>query len=368
MAGPGIRALEMARALHRKGHRIAVLARHMEPGFTGRGIAFAGRSSFFSLLSWIQRSDVIILPGRPLSLFLSILLRKKIIIDQYDPVIFEFLEHVPNEFSGKVRNRLMLFLWKARQRMILRFGKGFLVANDRQKYFLGGQLAIKGYRNKLNSVTVLPFGLPGTQPVKTRTVLRGVKIKDSDFLIVWGGGIWGWFDPFTLLEALAKIAAKRNDIKAYFPGINPPSPDSRAMVTGNFMSKAQALGLLDTTVFINAGWTAYEDRADYLLEADAGISLHRDSLETSFAFRTRMLDYLWAGLPVIASKGDSWADEIEQKGMGITVPCGDADAAARAIVRMADDAAFRARCREQARSVAAEYTWDRLVERLGTML
>jgi glycosyltransferase involved in cell wall biosynthesis len=298
-------------------------------------------------------------------ILLSLLFRRKLIFDQYDPVIFEFLERRTVSFAGRLGNGIMLLLWELRQRIVLQFGDGFLVANEKQKDLLIGQLTILGHMNKLGSITVLPFGLPDSQPVKTRPVLRGTKIKETDFLLVWGGGIWDWFDPLTLLRALAKIKTKRDDIKVYFPGLRPPSPDSRKMaVVEDFLAEARRLGLLESTVFVNAEWTPYEQRADYLLEADAGVSLHKDSLETRFAFRTRMLDYIWAGLPIIASKGDSWADLIEQRGLGLTADSGDVDAVVSAVIKMADDRVFRGRCREQAKAVAGEYAWDTLADRL----
>lgn len=365
MAGPGIRSWEMACALTRKGHQTAVLARYSASGFSRDPSPSIGTASFLNLITQIRRSDIVIQPGSPLALFFSVLFRRKIIFDQYDPVIFEFLEHHPAGFAARLKKRVMLLLWRIRQRLILRFGSGFLVANEKQKDLLIGQLSALGHLDKLASVVVLPFGLPETKPVKRHAVIRGTKIKESDFLLVWGGGIWDWFDPFTLLEALAKIAAQRPDIKVYFPGINPPSPDSRKLaVVEEFLAQARKLDLLDTTVFVNRDWTPYEERADYLLEADAGISLHRDSLETRFAFRTRMLDYLWAGLPVIASRGDCWAEEIDRRGLGITVACGDVDATARAVVRMADDKGFRRECSARVKALGGEYSWDALAERI----
>ncbi len=362
MAGPGIRYWEMARAFEQKGHSSAILSRHLEEGFSG-GVTFVGKASFFNLIRWIWRSDYVVQTGRPLSIFLSILFRKKSIYDQYDPVIFELLEIRPSGWDGKLRVQSLLLLWKIRQRLILRFGKRFLVANEKQKDLLIGQMTMIGHVDKLASITILPFGLPKTKPRKNRVILRGSKIKETDFLLVWGGGIWDWFDPFTLLDALSKLSAQRDDIKVYFPGINPPSPDSRKMaVKDAFLKKAVALGLLDTAIFVNSGWTAYEERADYLLEADAGISLHYNSMETRFAFRTRMLDYLWVGLPIIASKGDSWADIIDQMGLGITVAPEDADGLANAIVKIAGDRQFRNQCRVRVQIHAADYEWDKLVE------
>jgi len=365
MAGPGIRYWEMASALERKGYQAVILARHVESGFSNNRITFLGVTSFLNLISWIRRSDCIIQPGRPLSILFSLLFRKKVIFDQYDPVIFEFLERNPASWKDRIQKRAMLLLWKVRQHIILRFGSIFLAANEKQKDFLIGQLTILGHAYKLDSVVIVPFGLSAGKPVKMRQVLRGNKIQDTDFLLVWGGGIWDWFDPFTLLQALVRIKSQRDDIKVYFPGLRPPSPDSRKMaVVEDFLAEARRLGLLETSVFLNPDWTPYEQRADYLLEADAGISLHKDSMETRFAFRTRMLDYLWACLPIIASKGDSWADIIEREGLGITVHSGDVDGVVNAILKMAEDKELRAACRRHALPVAEAYQWDSLAENL----
>jgi len=250
--------------------------------------------------------------------------------------------------------------------MILKFGHGFLVANEKQKDFLIGQLTVLGHAKKLDTVIVLPFGLPDRKPGKSQPVLRGSRIKETDFLLIWGGGIWDWFDPITLLHALAKIASQRNDIKTYFPGLMPPNPDSRKMAAvDHFLSEARRLGLLDTTLFVNTGWTSYDARGNYLLEADAGISLHRDSIEARFAFRTRILDYLWAGLPIVASKGDSWAEQIDANGLGITVPCENAEAVKHAILKMADDKVFRQQCKQRVLSLVPGYVWDNLVTRMN---
>ncbi len=365
MAGPGIRSQELAQALARKGHKAALLARRVDPGASGEGLSFVGRASFRNLVARIRRAEIVVLPGRPLAILLCILFRKTIVFDQYDPVIFEFLERRASSLGAKIGKGLLLFLWRMRQRLIIRFGDAFLVANEKQKDFLIGQMALRGRGERMERIAVLPFGLPDAGPVKKKRVLRGTVIADTDFLLVWGGGIWEWFDPFTLLAALAEIAKTRSNIKAYFPGIRPPNPDSRKMaVTEAFLAEARTQDLLDRIVFVNKDWTPYADRAEYLLEADAGISLHKDGLETRFAFRTRILDYLWAGLPVIASQGDGWAEVIEREGIGTTVPCGDAGAVARAVTALADDRSARAQCRENAQRIAASYSWDCLADRM----
>ena len=89
----------------------------------------------------------------------------------------------------------------------------------------------------------------------------------------------------------------------------------------------------------------YDDRQNFLLEADIGVSTHLDHVETEFSFRTRILDYLWASLPVVATGGDSFGDIIDARGVGLTVPPGDVDALEDALFRLLDDAELAASCR-----------------------
>src|SRR6185295_17244970 len=51
-------------------------------------------------------------------------------------------------------------------------------------------------------------------------------------------------------------------------------------------------------------WVAYEARGAWLLDADLAVSAHKPSLEAELAFRTRLLDCLWAALPAACTSGD----------------------------------------------------------------
>jgi len=87
-------------------------------------------------------------------------------------------------------------------------------------------------------------------------------------------------------------------------------------------------------------------------------------VETAFSFRTRILDYIWAGLPVVATEGDTFATLIDQEGLGITVPAGDVDALEEALFRLLDDGAMAAECRRNLARVAPGFTWGRVLEPL----
>ncbi len=130
--------------------------------------------------------------------------------------------------------------------------------------------------------------------------------------------------------------------------------------------RARALDLLNRIVFFG-DWVPYNDRQNYLLEADLGISLHRDGLESHFAFRTRLLDYIWAGLPMVVTRGDSLADLVEQRKLGRVVPAGDAATLAAAILELLAGQA-RAESASRFAAVAAEFTWEKAVQPIARFL
>ena len=207
-------------------------------------------------------------------------------------------------------------------------GDFFICASTKQRDFWLGQLSALGRINPqtydgdetLESlITVVPFGLPDTAPVHTRDVVKGVVpgIGPNDKVIIWGGGVYNWFDPITLLHAVDLLRRRRPDVRLFFLGLrhpNPEVPEMRMAVAAR--RTADELGLAGSHVFFNEEWVPYDERQNYLLEADVAVSTHLDHVETAFSFRTRILDYLWGGVPIVATEGDALADIIDAKGLG----------------------------------------------------
>jgi hypothetical protein len=120
-------------------------------------------------------------------------------------------------------------------------------------------------------------------------------------------------------------------------------------------------GLTGKHVFFNEEWVRYDDRSNYLMDADVGVSNHLDHVETAFSFRTRMLDYLWASLPMVCTQGDVFAALVDARGLGLTVAPGDVEGLADALERVLYDEVFAQRCRDAVRETAPEYHWERVL-------
>jgi glycosyltransferase involved in cell wall biosynthesis len=120
---------------------------------------------------------------------------------------------------------------------------------------------------------------------------------------------------------------------------------------------AVELGVEGREVLFNDDWVPYDERGAWLLEADAGVSTHHVHLETTLSFRTRILDYLWAGLPIVLTEGDAFADLVRDEGLGIVVPADDADALADALARVLADSTEVQTWRANVARVRERFTW-----------
>ncbi len=178
-------------------------------------------------------------------------------------------------------------------------------------------------------------------------------------MIIWGGGIYNWFDPLVLIEAVAIARRAHPNLRLFFLGASHPNPNIPTMkMAVEARKRADDLGLTGEAVFFNDSWVPYNDRADFLLDADLGVSTHYDHLETAFSFRTRILDYLWASLPIISTDGDTFADIIRDNDLGRVVPPEDVDALAAAIEELLYDAEARDRIAGNVAAYASEHTWQ----------
>ena len=71
-----------------------------------------------------------------------------------------------------------------------------------------------------------------------------------------------------------------------------------------------------------------------------------------------------AGKPIVATAVPSVLEILRPEGNSVVVPLDDAEEFLRVLVLVLGDPGLCARVSEQARADAAEYTWERRVERI----
>jgi glycosyltransferase involved in cell wall biosynthesis len=210
-------------------------------------------------------------------------------------------------------------------------------------------------RERLDCV---PFGLPSEPPVAGGAGARArfPQLRSEDELILWNGGIWAWLDPCAAVRAVGLLRARRPRAKLVFMGAS--TMPAAVQAEREARELARSLGLLGEQVLFNDEWVPYERRADWLLEADCVLSTQADHLETRFAFRTRLLDALWAGVPIVCTAGDELGERVQRERLGASVPPGDPEAIAAALEDVLEQG--RAAYSERLREAAASYAWPRV--------
>ncbi|WIE74623.1 glycosyltransferase [Curtobacterium sp. MCSS17_007] len=375
MAGPAIRATNMAKQLSGE-HDVRVISltrsSQIDPAYEVVTVPHRHPRQMVEHEAW---ADVIIVQGHALRLFPVLESTAKIlVVDVYDPLHLEQLEQGRSE-DVDAWDRQILDASDTLNHQ-LELGDYFICASERQRLFWLGQLAGSGRVNartysrdpELRSlIGVVPFGLSSTPPVHTDNVVKGVVpgIGPDDKLVVWGGGIYDWFDPITLVRSMGELAARRPEVRLFFMGVQHPNPDVPEMdIVAKVRAESDALGLTGKNVFFNESWIPYEERGAYLAEADAGVSTHYEHLETTFSFRTRILDYLWATLPIVTTGGDSFAELVDAEGLGVVVPEQDVTALADALETVLFDAPARGRFVQNVARVREQFTWENVLEPL----
>lgn len=379
MAGPGIRYYELGCVLHRHTRlTLAAPAGSVLPPGAPTGLHMItyerGEKGEHRLYNAARACTVMIVQGNLLYDFPRLkTLTSCIVVDLYDPFLLaniQFRKHQEME-ERQYYNKLEIDIINEQ----LFLGDFFICGSEKQRDYWLGTLSTVGRINPANNDTdpsfrnlidLTPFGLPQQPPQHRHPVLKGVHagIAATDKVLIWGGGIWEWFDAPTLLRAMAAIVQQRQDVKLYFMGVkhpNPVIPTVRAVQVA--IDLARELDLLDKYVFFN-DWTPYEDRQDYLMEADLGVSLHLDHIETRFSLRTRIFDYIWASLPIVTTEGDSMSELVQQHDLGRVVGVADVEQVTNTILEMLDQPDLRLSFRAAFEKVQPEMTWEKVTQPL----
>jgi len=370
MAGPGIRAWHIAQALAREHDVRLVTTVRCELTHADFPVQHADDAGLQAHVHW---ADVVIFQGHIMENHPWLRRVNKIIVaDIYDPIHLEVLEQARDQPAPARRLSARLAVETLNDQLAR--GDFFMCASDKQRDFWLGQLSGIGRLNpssydsseNLESlISVVPFGVNDEAPVATEKVLKGVVpgIGPDDKVVLWGGGVYNWFDPITLLHAVDRLRKRVPELRLYFMGLRHPNPGVPAMqMAVRTQRLAEELELVGTHVFFNEDWVEYDTRQNYLLEADIGVSTHLDHVETAFSFRTRILDYLWASLPIVATRGDSFAEVIEQRKLGITVEPNDVEALEAALHALLTDEELAASCRAAIAEHVAEFRWSKALE------
>lgn len=372
LAGPAIRALAMARVLDAAGHD--VLVHSTGAAASASGLVASGRLTEGEATSVARRADVVVVQGDVLSTHPGLGQGEGVLVsDLYDPFELEGLVQgadLPPRARYAATRRALHVLSAQLERADL-----FLCASERQRLFWLGHLDAAGRINPATYDTdptlasllaIVPFGIEAEPPTRTGPGLRGTLpgLDDGSRIVLWGGGVYDWLDPLPVIEATSMLLADVPELRLVFMGTAHPNP---AVPVPDMLQRARSLvGKLDIerAVVFHDGWVPYAERHNVLLDAEVGVSGHLPHVEALFAYRTRILDYVWCGLPTVTTAGDALGDLVEAEGLGVAVPPGDPAAVADALRALLLDDERSTQVRAAVAAAAPAMRWSTVLQPL----
>ncbi len=358
MAGMGIRALELARALQGEFDvRLLVPNDPADASGVASGVSVVSAPPG-QLAAAARNADAAIVSGHAANWWFHQVPELPVAVDLYDPFFIENLHYTPTLGEGTaVHDRATFELALAR-------GDFFLCACAEQRLFYAGALYARGRIGPRNFpedpalsrlLAVVPFGVPGEPAAGDRAAGRRAVGVAAEGPLVLFGGIYDWYEPDLLLEAWPGVTRRHPDAKLLF--FENPNPESTPQkVYARARERARAIDPHGKSILFSP-WLPYMARADLYAAVDVLVSISSGGLETDLAFRTRLLDAAWGGVCSLAVGGGPLARELEEAGAGRRV-VPTASALAEALAALLADPPEREKAGAASRRFAATRAWS----------
>ncbi len=244
-------------------------------------------------------------------------------------------------------------------------GDRFSACAEAQRLALIGELAACGRLNRLTAghdlARVIPPGSAFADFRKTASVVRGAEAPEDAVIVLWAGGFNTWTDIRTLHAGLAEAMGR--DERLHFVSFGGAIPGHCEGVYPEF-ERLVAEGPHNERFHL-MGWVDPQTVQNGYLEADLAINIDCFSYEGLLGTRSRLLEWMRAGLAIVTTELCELSEILIQRDMAYSFSIGDPHTLADTLCRAASNPDGR---KEIARRASvfldSEYTNKKLLEPL----
>jgi glycosyltransferase involved in cell wall biosynthesis len=229
---------------------------------------------------------------------------QQLVLDCYVPIYVEMSARKSSDIEGEYKAfNFELDRWAA----VLRRGDLFLCANDAQKSFYEGVLGAVGRINPITYgeelIRVVPYGIYEEKPVPKSKPLQKLLTDKKALKVLWFGGIYPWFDLTNLIDAV-KTCNESTPTELVIVGAKNPFNTHPDFVR-KYTDLVEYIDTNDLSPIVHiADWVNFNDRGDWYLDSDIVVVVNEEGPENKLAWRTRLVDFVWADLPILTNAGD----------------------------------------------------------------
>ena len=251
-----------------------------------------------------------------------------LMLDGHAPLLLEGAARAAHDDSPESAGRLRAL--SAYRRANVMRADYIIHSSDRQRdYYLGlwaglGQLTAEQPNLDRFLIPAAPAIPPGqSADALSRTderagerPIRGRLARDQDFVLLWFGAVYPWYDLENVLRAVALLRTRISNLRLVVKGGLDPACRLDAAPLERCKRLTADLDL-DAMVVFEDQWCRLEERAAWYADADLAVVFGRNRLETRFASRTRVLDMAGHGLRVLTDHEDAAGRLLADYGLSI---------------------------------------------------
>jgi glycosyltransferase involved in cell wall biosynthesis len=370
--GGGLRCWGLAKGLRAQDPRLEIVVAYHE---SYRQPDFTESYEDIQLATWneatisavISAFDTVIVSycmgGLSVTIANTIRPDQQLVLDCYVPIYVEIAARdsndLPNEYAAF---EVEVTRWAA----VLKRGDIYLCANKNQKRYYQGVLSALGrinpatYQDEL--ILIVPYGVYRQPPVVTdkpiTKLLADQKGKQHFRRLLWFGAVYPWFDFQPLVDAL-KVINQTVPTKLVVVGAKNPFNAHPDFVRryDEFVAYVASDPENQQNVVLQ-DWVEFNDRANWYLDSDLVILINKIGSENELAWRTRLVDYIWADLPIITNGGDPLGEELIAAGAAARLEDFSAAGLAQSLTTLLSDDKSLATLKKNLTAVRPNYYWD----------
>jgi len=341
----------------------------MPAEFEGVRIARWGQET---LAEMIAEHDVVVASyclGDHSTLICNALLEHQVLVwDAYVPIHVEVCaRRSVDRASELVKYEKDRPIWEE----CLKRGDYFLCATEVQKIYYTGVLASIGRINPItydeDSFLIVPYGIHEAEAVLVRRPCSELSPAPGAWKLLWFGGVYPWFDIGCLLEAV-KLLSEKHAVGLVIVGAKNPYVDHPDFKKSYERMKKMIEDLALAPFVRLVDWVPFHERGNWYLDADLICFANQPGMENLFAWRTRVVDYLWTRTPLATNGGDPLSEEMIAAGAAVRIDATNPAVLAATLAATLDNAKKLAAMRQATDAIREKYLWKNAIRPLAEVV
>jgi len=248
-----------------------------------------------------------------------------LVLDCYVPIHVEMCaRRSPERLEEAAAYEVERERWDA----VLCKGSYFLCANSNQIHYYRGILHQLGRLNPINydidPLILAPFGISRDLPIPAATPIQELGVQPGVKKLLWFGGVYPWFNVKVLFDAVSRLNLTTPCVLIVVGVRNPFN--SHPLFVGlaaEIEAMAQSADYAGLVHLVD--WVQYQDRANWYLDSDLTVMISQEGVENNYAWRTRLVDYIWANSPVATSGQDLLSQKMIELGIAARLDMGSSE-------------------------------------------